>query len=383
MKIFHGNTVAEKESYKPFIDGLRGIAILIVVLAHSYYALLGVEAKFLWSYTPGLLDTGQRGVQLFFMLSAFTLYNSSEVRFHKDKYPYLDFYIRRAFRIFPFYWVMCLFWYNYFSQYGLAILLSGVLFYFGFIPGGGLVPGGWSIFAEETFYIMLPILFVYVHTISRAAWLLLATFVLSRVWLFCADGLKILQNGNFHEVFAFNHWWCFALGIVIYHIFINTFFREKLVNNKHFGWSISIVAILASVNYFRYNVVLSVISLAILFIASIPEKAIFGRIARNKILIIFGGYCYSIYFVHFLVIEYIKPFRDGILHFLNLNLFPLEVQIGVMFVIYSTISLGIAYLTFHLIEKPCVQCGKKLIPRINNIIDMLKEKRATIFNGVV
>ena len=114
MKIFSSDTVAEKESYHAFIDGLRGIAILLVVLAHSYYALLGVDAQFKWSYTPGLLDSGQRGVQLFFMLSAFTLYNSSAVRFHKDKYPYLDFYIRRAFRILPFYWVMCVFWFYFF-----------------------------------------------------------------------------------------------------------------------------------------------------------------------------------------------------------------------------------------------------------------------------
>jgi peptidoglycan/LPS O-acetylase OafA/YrhL len=374
MKIFHGNTVAEKESYHAFIDGLRGIAILLVVLAHSYYALLGVDAQFKWSYTPGLLDSGQRGVQLFFMLSAFTLYNSSAVRFHNDKYPYLDFYIRRAFRIMPFYWVMCVFW-SYFNQYSIAILLSGVLFYFGFIPGGGLVPGGWSIFAEETFYIMLPILFVYVRNISRALWVLLATFALSRVWLLYADGFKILQQGDFHKVFAFNQWWCFALGIVIYYIFTNRSFKTKLVDNKYFGWGITIAAVLASVNYFRYNVVFSVISLAILFVASIPEKTIFGRIARNKVLIKFGGYCYSIYFVHFLVVEYLKPYRDGILHFLRLTPYPLEVQIVAMFIIFSTISLGIAYFTFHLVENPCVQYGKRFIPRVNTIIDLLKEKR--------
>lgn len=383
MKLFQSNTIAERESYQVFIDGLRGIAILLVVLAHSYYALLGVDAQFIWSYTPGFLDTGQRGVQLFFMLSAFTLYNSSSVRFRKDKYPYLDFYIRRAFRILPFYWVMCLFWFYYFQYGKYSILLSGASFYFGFFPGGGLVPGAWSIFAEETFYIMLPILFVYVHNISRAAWLLIVTFALSRVWIFYANGIKILQQGDFHKVFAFNQWWCFALGIVIYYIFISTFFRGKLVNNKYFGRAITIAAILASVNYFRYNVVLSVLSLAVLFVASIPEKTLFGSIARNKVLIKFGGYCYSIYFIHFLVIEYLKPYRDGILHFLRLNLYPMEFQIGAMFIIFSTVSFGIAYFTFHLIEKPCVQCGKSLIPRVNNLVDMLKEKRATIFNGVV
>ena len=378
MKIFSSDTVAEKESYHAFIDGLRGIAILLVVLAHSYYALLGVDAQFKWSYTPGLLDSGQRGVQLFFMLSAFTLYNSSAVRFHKDKYPYLDFYIRRAFRILPFYWVMCVFWFYFFYLYNVARLLSSVLFYFGFIPGGGLVPGASTIFAEETFYIMLPILFVYVHNISRAVWLLLATFALSRAWLLYADGSKVLQKGEFHNVFAFNQWWCFALGILIYYIFTNTFFKEKLVNNKYFGWGITIAAILASVNYFRYNVVLSVISLSILFVASIPAGTLFGRIARNKVLIKFGGYCYSIYFVHFLVIEYLKPYRDGILHFLRLNPYPLEVQIGAMFIIFSTISLGIAYFTFHLVEKPCVQYGKRFIPRVNTIADMLKEKRVDL-----
>ncbi|MGA7989834.1 MAG: acyltransferase [Thermoanaerobaculia bacterium] len=83
-------SIAEGHTYRPFIDGLRGIAILMVVSVHTsqWCGNGGPET----AHVPGmkdLIDAGARGVQLFFLLSAFTLFASSKNRFRVDRFPRL------------------------------------------------------------------------------------------------------------------------------------------------------------------------------------------------------------------------------------------------------------------------------------------------------
>jgi hypothetical protein len=71
-----------------YLDALRGIAILGVILVHSV----------ILSHQGGLLGmvglTGQRGVQLFYMVSAFTLFMSLDSR-HTEQFQWSNFFIRR------------------------------------------------------------------------------------------------------------------------------------------------------------------------------------------------------------------------------------------------------------------------------------------------
>jgi peptidoglycan/LPS O-acetylase OafA/YrhL len=81
----------------PSLDGLRGIAILMVVLGHGAYAL---------SALPGLLLTfggnGQLGVGIFFVLSGFLIFNLSAREYQKTGvFDWRLFYLRRILRIFP------------------------------------------------------------------------------------------------------------------------------------------------------------------------------------------------------------------------------------------------------------------------------------------
>ncbi len=60
-------SIAEEEGYFPYIDGLRGIAILMVVLVHtSQYVGNTHTGSFSNSYLESLVNAGARGVQLFF-----------------------------------------------------------------------------------------------------------------------------------------------------------------------------------------------------------------------------------------------------------------------------------------------------------------------------
>ncbi len=81
----------------PQLDGLRGIAILIVLLAHLDYLPISGSAKY--------LKYGRTGVDLFFVLSGLLI---TGILLETKDFPgyFKNFYARRALRIWPIYYLM-------------------------------------------------------------------------------------------------------------------------------------------------------------------------------------------------------------------------------------------------------------------------------------
>ncbi len=72
--------------YRPDIDGLRGIAVLAVILFHT--GSFGLSGGYL-------------GVDVFFVISGFLITAIIRRQLDKEKFHILDFYERRARRILP------------------------------------------------------------------------------------------------------------------------------------------------------------------------------------------------------------------------------------------------------------------------------------------
>jgi peptidoglycan/LPS O-acetylase OafA/YrhL len=154
-------------SHLPALDGIRGVAIVLVLCAHGARFLPHPERP-LVHVAVVLLNLGWCGVQLFFVLSGFLITRLLIVR--KDRMSrsrvFTDFYARRALRIFPLYYVAL----------GLVFLIRGLggvrlgppasgawwylLYAQNWYNAAGRIPEAvghfWSLAIEEQFYIVWP-----------------------------------------------------------------------------------------------------------------------------------------------------------------------------------------------------------------------------------
>src|SRR4029453_9298894 len=93
-------------AYLPELEGLRGLAILLVVAFHCHSVACGIAREDACGRAPlALIGAGHTGVGLFFVLSAFLL----SLPFLREsaggtKVSRWRFYQRRALRILPLYW---------------------------------------------------------------------------------------------------------------------------------------------------------------------------------------------------------------------------------------------------------------------------------------
>ena len=142
-------------------DLMRGLAVLGVLGVHTGQAFPSAIALFDY-----FVAFGRFGIQLFFFVSALTMCYMWEQR-AEEKNPVKNFYIRRFFRIAPLFWLaipvyLALngFGASYWAPEGISIRQVSLTFLFlhGLWPDSinSVVPGGWSIAIEMTFYLVFP-----------------------------------------------------------------------------------------------------------------------------------------------------------------------------------------------------------------------------------
>ncbi len=219
------------------LDQARSIAITAVVAVH-----LSFQFPHLPHWATVLARMGQYGVQLFFVISAVTIFMTLEAdraRYRAATHVTARFYVKRFFRIAPLYYVAILAyglmsWYTYNFQSDHASILgphdaSDVVLNLLFLHAvsasaiNNVVPGGWSIGVEMLFYAIAPVIFFYVTTRRRL--LTLSALMLLACAAFLATGAcggtldcNVANN-------SFFYFWppvqvpCFLVGIWCWHLF--------------------------------------------------------------------------------------------------------------------------------------------------------------------
>lgn len=156
--------------YYPALDGLRGLAIILVLVYHNFATL-------------NFSHFGWLGVDLFFVLSGFLI--TSIILQDVGKEHWLrNFYVKRALRIFPLYFLALLlllfllpllltgnneFAYYQQRKWWLISFLQNWVFIFDPPQSTGVLNHFWSLAVEEQFYLLWPFAIL---AIRKVPWLL-------------------------------------------------------------------------------------------------------------------------------------------------------------------------------------------------------------------
>ncbi|QWD21885.1 acyltransferase [Polynucleobacter paneuropaeus] len=297
-------------------DFLRGLAILGVIVVHTSQSFPSQISTI--DFVAGL---GRFGVQLFYFISALTMCYMWEQR-KGEISPIRNFYIRRFFRIAPLFWIAII---GYFFLSGRIItdsineIILSATFLHGFSPNSinSIVPGGWSIAVEMTFYLFFPFIILTMGN-NRTRYLIFAILI----WLLYLMVIRgylsdiLLENGNtpyknrefLYMIFP-NQAPIFFLGCYLYFLITD---KKKLEIYELFGiiiWCISCAVLSYIKNEGHFSFPSVYIAIGIFVFACIKYNV------KLKHVEALGKNSYSIYLIHFLIIDffaYALPISKGI-----------------------------------------------------------------------
>jgi len=356
------NTHESKPDYHlKYLDALRGYAIAGVFMAHFLHDFAIAFPKFLRIFGFG--------VTLFYVLSAYCLMLS----LNRSGRPanWLNYSIRRFFRIAPAFYVAIAFWSLLQIRCGQSLnfakLATSITFLNGFIPAHihSSIPHGWSIAVETSFYVILPLIFLHIRDLTRA---LVVLAIAIPLCVILSWGLPLLlaysfPDGNFNQFREYTIYWLpaqmpvFLLGITAYFIVhgqcpTSRTSRKFIESIPGVGICLLIFAGLAAgylPTRIAHVVVAGCCAGGIIWFSSKPSSRLI-----NPFMTRLGIVSFSAYLIHQLAINLSKtaclPCDNG------LAKYPAFLYAVILTLILSNIS-------HKFIEKPGIAFGAKIIQR--------------------
>lgn len=358
-----------------FIDSLRALAILGVIAVHTAQ-WVKPDSEFLRQVAA----EGARGVQLFFVASALTIFMSLKRRSAVEAAPIRNYFIRRFFRIAPLFYLGIVLWLfidGYAPRYwapngidGWTVFLT-VTFMHGFHPETitSLVPGGWSIAVEMMFYLFVPLLFSYIRDFPAAIKFFLVSLLVNWVltgaavhyWLgYYPPEFGYLAR-SYGLLWFFAQLPVFALGIIAFHVIsINQFGARPHLFGRVM---LAVVAVLwvafLDVRSFDGLLPQHVFYGASFLLLALALAAHPTRLLVNPIMRTLGEISFSLYIFHFVVLYVFEKmlFLKGFSYHGNAGFFSAWFLV---LVVSSLISL----ISYRYIERPGMKAGKFLIDHL-------------------
>ncbi|HEY4318276.1 MAG TPA: acyltransferase [Herbaspirillum sp.] len=347
-----------------YIDALRGYAVLLVIFGHvtQLMSFQGILAS--------LFQKTALGVQLFYVVSALTLTMS----WHSKQDGVFNFFIRRIFRIGPLFWLAIVF---YLTLYGFGersaapngiswtdVALTATFTHM-LNPNSinSVVPGGWSVAVEMSFYLIFPLWMLMVRGWKSAAILVVGSYYLGKY----ASALlgQIYANHSYPE-YLIQVWKeyilpsqisAFAIGVCLYFV-IN---RLSHITGKVFSYSAFVAAVFAiTCNFFilQYGGPIAVLTYSMIFaLFALSLRTGHLSIVTNKWIQKLGVLSFSAYLLQFSVIYLLKSY--GIVDYLIS--YGQSIALPILSILVVAITVVASYFTHRFIETPGIQAGNSLI----------------------
>ncbi len=338
------------------LDGLRGMAITLVLLYHCY------------GY---LFHFGWMGVDLFFVLSGFLITNILLKTKFKPKY-FRNFWARRILRIFPLYYfslfiilfllppLLSKFDFSYYHQHQLWFwaYLQNWLYSLEGWPKNHLLHHFWSLAVEEQFYLFFP-LCVYAFrkkTLLLFCGIMIVSSIVLRYW-----GASIGFVSPFEYVLTIARMDALLLGAATAILMNMDKGRQYLARYTLPVGALSVVYLLVifalTKNWFIYNpyfaklgyTIIDVFFVCCLVVALMPKNTFVKRFLEHKYLCWMGKYSYGLYVYHFPIYcisrVYLLP---ELTKMLPMPVFFVKLVNAVLVTIATIV---ISYYSYHLLEK--------------------------------
>ena len=355
----------------PELDGLRGIAILLVISFHYINNQLTSTESSIGRLLGKATSFGWVGVDLFFVLSGF-LIGAILLKERRSKNFFTTFYIRRFVRIVP----------NYYLAVTLFVIIGAIPFFSGsiFLTGGNEIPWWsyyamvhnifmarvstmgnlsmsvtWSIGVEEQFYIVFPFIVYFI----KEKWLPALLFT-----VIVAASIIRMQYHTWYPTYVLlpSRMDSIAFGILVAyynrHINLTAFVRKYFI---YFNLVLFLVVAVCAFLYWRFDDLFAIkhslfalfFSVCLLFALTLKDS-LYARVLRNKMLVWIGTLSYSLYLFHCLIL--------GLMHYLIGHNKTIIIANGrdIMISIAALItSVLFAWGIYKVFETPMVKLGKR------------------------
>ena len=353
------------------LDGIRGIAILLVFAFHAFKRASYFTANPILNYIAKLTSIGWIGVDIFFVLSGF-LITSILLQKKGEKDYFKNFYARRVLRIFPLYYIMLgiiIFSMLAVEPEAQAHILERLPFYLLYqqnwlMAAGDLPPiyllVTWSLAIEEQFYLFWPFLIYFLQkralVLANIGIILLSVFVRIIIALVSDDAITAHYISYYSTITRLD---TLALGALIAIIFKESILwqeRLKKIALPALLGSTALVLIVVlmpnreelynniPIRLTGYSVLAIMGGSSIVFSLTHDKSSLLRRFFRSKSLRFFGKYSYALYLIHPLILQI----------FLDI-LWDAKYRGWQAYVSYLVISFSLtiilSLLSWHLLEK--------------------------------
>lgn len=336
-------------SYRPDIDGMRAIAVLLVLLFHADYTFF---------------SGGYIGVDVFFVLSGYLITLTIDKEMTENRFSFQQFYLRRIRRILPvLVFVMLvitipayfILFADNLESYGRTLIhtmLSTNNFHLWiilkdyFTENSDMIPflHTWSLSVEEQFYFVWPVLLLLLHKFlgSKNRLHFIALFV---IIMLLVSVYLTATNRNMAYFLLPARFFELGMGACLAMYWEKLPILQKQYNNAISGIGILLIVIpsivLTKNSIFPgFNAFWPCLETCLLiYTGKETEKSgVLNQLLRNKLLVWIGLLSYSIYLWHWPIFTFIKYLA-----------IPLE---GVVRIAAILTTFALSYFSWKYIEQP-------------------------------
>jgi len=341
------------------LDGLRGLAVLIVFLSH-----ISNEGVPLFAFAD-FSGTGKSGVFLFFILSSFLLtrpfVHANTGAFNKNFF--MNYFIRRFTRIYPLYFLYLLLGlvttamstsiFKSDRPMGVPFAMSPTDFceHLLLMQGWGVT---WSVVVEFHYYLILPVLAIIHAVILKNKWHL--SLILTTILIIVSQLLWPPSDSMNNDTRLGPYFPIFFIGALLA-VFFHEWQKRKLSENKNLVHMVDVLGILAILllvftipsvstyimgkevpfDYYHRQFTLFGTLWAMLVFSCVAGSGLLRKPFELSILRYLGHISFSVYLLHVVVLKLVQKAVPGL---------PMQGWIVL------ALTITVSHVTYTLIERP-------------------------------